>query len=106
MSDLVWTKLIDAVIWALVTLALAYMAQRTKAAIEKTAKDAATKVETVKDELVAKNIALDEKLVKMDTKLEVVHKATNSIVAQLVASERVAGHAEGVNEERSKNAGK
>ena len=102
MSDVVW----QAVIGGFVTLVLAYMSMRTQAAIRDEAKKAAEKVETVKNELVAKNIALDEKLVRLNEKMEVVHKATNSIVAQLVASERVVGHAEGVSEERSKNAGK
>lgn len=102
-SDVVW----QAAIGAVVTIVLAWMAQRTKDAVEKTGKDAADKVDEVKVDLLEANKAADKKMESefsaVKTAVEEVHKATNGMKHELVEEVRKASFAAGEKSEKDKD---
>lgn len=83
MSETMWNTLIQSIFGAIVTIALAWIAFRTEA----------LKTQTNKQ---------DKKLNALSDDLDVVHKATNSLVTQLVSAERQVGHAEGMVHEKAR----
>ncbi len=97
-SDVVWQALIGAV----VTIVLAWMAQRTRNTVKETAATAAVKVEEVKTTLEVKTAEQNQKLEKVAEKVEEVHKATNSMKDQLVLKTEAEALARGGVEERAR----
>ena len=76
-SDVVW----QAAIAGFVTLVLAYMSQRTKAAVDVAASDAAKKVKDVKNTLDTVTAERDEHAEKQDKKLEDIAKVGTAVHA-------------------------
>lgn len=97
-SDVVWQALIG----AFVTVILAYMQQRTKNAVEKTAKDAAKQAIEVKAELTQANSEKIQKLTDVATAVEQVHLATNSLTDRLVKTTEQEALQRGADVERAR----
>ncbi len=105
-SDVVWQALIGAI----VTIILAYMQRRTSQAVGEVTsklKEASIEVKEVKKDLATATLAADvrrdianDKIDQVSQAVEQVHRATNSMKDELVASVKeaatLAGHAEGV----------
>ncbi len=105
-SDVVWQALIAAI----VTLALAWMNQRTKASVEKNAKAAADKVADVKTALDTTTAQQKEHAERREQKLDTVaadirkvEVATNSMKDALVKAAGEAGELKGAQDERDRD---
>ncbi len=91
MSDSVWLAIVG-----LVALVIKEYFDRLRA------RDAAQKVEKVKVDLASSSKDTDRKLDSVAEKIEIVHKATNSMKDQLVEAVRDASFAKGVQSELDK----
>ena len=98
MSDVVWQTLIQVGFGSLVTLGLAWLAQRAKAAADKAVEAVAIVQTDLRDVTIEQNAKLDNVAAQVET----VHRATNSIVEQLVAKTEAEGVARGALEERGR----
>ena len=93
--DVVWQTLIQVGIGAVVTIVLAWMNKRTNAIVVETAANQDKKIA-----LIATN--QDKKIEQVSEMVEVVHKATNSLVTQLVSKTEQEALARGGAEEKSR----
>ncbi len=93
-SDVVW----QAVIAAGLAIVLAWMSQRAA----KAAAEAALAVEKVRGELAKSTVSTNTKLDAVAEKVEVVHKATNSMKEELVKVTDKEAFARGVKSETDK----
>lgn len=97
-SDVVWQALIAGA----VTVVLAYMNQRTKNAVVKTAADATVERKEVKNTLAAVEVKQDRHAASQEAKMSDLVNHTNGIKDELVAEVRKASFAEGEKSQKDK----